>query len=1224
MDAKKNASKVFQIITTRPVAVLCVVAAFLVFGWVSFGKLKTTLMPDLEYPQLTVRTEYPAAAPEDVEDKVSKVIEERLGNVSGLVNRSSISRAETSDVVLEFAWGTDMVEATADVRDRIDRIGFGQDDVDRPQILRYDPSQDPTMRLMLYATDANVSLLELRSYAEDILKPELQKIDGVAAVQVSGGQERRVRVALSEYELNRHNLSAGDVQSRISAARIDTSAGIISLSGLDVILRVVSDWEALDVLKNLEIQNPGEGRVLLKEVATIDIEPDDRKTITRFASDDTEYVAREGVLLEVLKEGDANIVETAKSVWKALYGDEIWQQARNKRGEGIEVKRTKTAAPSSMGGGRRGRGRGGGGGGGSSLGAQPGLLSKLPTGMNMRVLSDQSFFIEDAVNDVSSSAVLGALLAVVVLFLFLRSVKSTVLIAASIPLSIITTFIPVQTVGVTLNLMSLGGLALGVGMLVDNSVVVIESIARCREEGDDPVQAAVRGISEVGGAILASTMTTVAVFAPIIFVEGIAGQVFRDLSLTVVFSLLASLIVAQFVVPALAGLSSGVHDGKPFPITRKFVGFMVPAKDQRKGLRLVGWVFSRLLQFPLWLVAMPFVALMDLFVWVGRGVWRVVSFVLGWVFKPVSWLFEIAWKAVDNTYPQILRVALAQPLLVLGVTVVAALASLFLARGLDTELLPRFTQEEFYADVNAPEGTPIETTDNEMALLARLLSEDPDFRDNVSHVSIETGGEDSGDARRRGPNRSRMVVTLNPDKRADEITGPVQTSVRSATDESTLFQQSLEFDEPSLVKIETGLRIEVRGDDNAMLSRVATRIENALRELKSDDGKPLLDDIQSSLGAGRPQVQLTFDREQLMRFGLTPQVVTNELKNKIGGAVSSTFYSGGKDLDVQLELALTDKNSLARVKEIDVAPGAALVRLREVLSNEGRDLSVIEGPREIRRVGNQRAVVITGVPQGAALSSAMEQVDAVIHGPDIDLESTDVRFAGQALDMEKSITSLMLALGLAVFLVYVVMAVQFESIIDPLIIMVAVPFAGIGVVAALIVTGRPVSIMVLLGAIVLAGVVVNNAIVLISYARILVDRGKSPKQAALEAGRVRLRPIAITTLTTVLGLVPLTGWLDPFLPLAHGVFQAIDQPLINAGVFGEVASTTPVIGGWNISLSNGLALLSGGGEGAEVRKPLAVTVIAGLVFSTFLTLVVIPTLWSWVHSRRKASPATDA
>jgi HAE1 family hydrophobic/amphiphilic exporter-1 len=1215
-------SRFFQIVTTRPVAVLCVVAAFIVFGFVSLSKLPTTLMPDLEYPQLTIRTGYPAAAPSEVEEKVSQRIEERLGNVPGLVDRSSISRAESSDVILKFGWGTDMLEATADVRDRLDRIGFDDDEVERPQILRYDPAQDPTMRLVLFATGKDVDLLDLRAFAEDILKPELSKIEGVAAVRVSGGEQRQIRISLIEAKLNQYGLTAEQVKNRISAARVDASAGVIELAGRDVILRVVSTYESLQVLRDLEVARGGDsGRVTLAEIASIEQVAKERETITRFAGPETGFEAREGVMLEVLKEGDANIVETAKRVWMRLYGEDKYKAVRDRRGEVTEEEAKGGQTSEKQGGGRGGFRRGGGGmggGGGGFTFGQKSLVDQLPEGFGIKVVSDQSYFIEDAVEDVTASAILGALLAVLVLFFFLRSVKATLLISAAIPLGIIVTFIPMQIMGVSLNLMSLGGIALGTGMLVDSSVVVIESISRCREEGDTPLQAAIRGVSEVGSAIFASTMTSVAVFFPIVFVEGVAGQIFRDLSLTVVFGQFASLIVAVFVVPALLGIGmSGAASLGAFKVSRAVVRYMAPPKNATK-FQKVGFWLNRALQFPVWFLVFDVVVIGDSLAWLIRWASRGVAFVFALLFKPFAWAFEVVWKGIENTYPLLLRGALAQPMVVVGIMLGSAVISIALAGSLETELLPSFQQDEIYADVAAPEGTQILDTDKQARAIVAEAFSDESFRADISRITYEVGGEEqAGDSRAVGAHRVHMVVTIKKSSETSEAIPAAQKVFRDVADDSTLFQGSTEFSAPSLVRIESGLEIEVRGDNYERLGRVAERLVAAMKRLTREDGEPLLRDVRSSLSAGRPQVQLNYDKQQLERFNLGAEQVTNEVRNKIGGTVSTQFSSGGEDLEVFVELMRADKSSLDKVRDIEIARG---VRLRDVLLAGGESLRVTEGPNEIRRVGNERAVLIIAEPNDVALSGARENVQEMLTSGSVDMEDAEVGFSGQVAEMEASILSLVLALSLAIFLVYVVMAVQFESLVDPLIIMISVPFALVGVILALWAFGLPISVMVLLGGIILAGIVVNNAIVLVDYANQLRSRGQSAKEAALNASRIRLRPIAITTLSSLLGLVPMTGWLDPVMPAAHAVASGIDSVLF-AVVDGMGRSLTapqswPMIGGWTLSFAQGVNFLVGGGEGAEVRKPLAITIIAGLLISTLLTLIVIPTIWAWISGLR--------
>jgi hydrophobic/amphiphilic exporter-1 (mainly G- bacteria), HAE1 family len=531
------------------------------------------------------------------------------------------------------------------------------------------------------------------------------------------------------------------------------------------------------------------------------------------------------------------------------------------------------------------------------------------------------------------------------------------------------------------------------------------------------------------------------------------------------------------------------------------------------------------------------------------------------------------------------------------------------------ELLPRFQQDEFYFDIAAPDGTQINDTDAGAALLASTAFSDEAFRDRVARLNIEVGGEEqAGDSRPVGSHRVRMVVTLKRDADVREALPQVQQQLRAAADDSTLFQSSSEFSAPALVKLDSGLQIEVRGSNYDRLALVAGNLVRALRAIEDDRGNPLLRDVRSSLQVGRPQVRLEYDRAQLQRYGLSAEGVTSEVRGKIGGTVSTQFSSGGEALDVFVELARADKQNLDMLRDLEVANG---IRLRTVLANDGADLRVVDGPNEIRRVGNQRAIVITAEPDGIALSRAAAIVSEMLDAGVVDLDGSLVGFTGQVEEMQDSILSLILALALAVFLVYVVMAVQFESRLDPLVIMFAVPFAAVGVILALATFGLPVSVMVMLGGIVLAGIVVNNAIVLVNYANQLRARGQSPKEAAINAARIRLRPIAITTLTTLLGLLPMTGWLDPFMPAALAVAKAVDG-VIYAGA--EVIGWTltapkewSLIGGWQFGFGRGLEMLIGGGEGAEVRKPLAITVIAGLATSAVLTLLVIPSLWAWVN-----------
>jgi len=485
----------FDVTVQRPVAILMVTVAAVVFGMFSYRLLSVELMPDISYPSLTVRTEYSGAAPEEVEENVVRPLEEALGVVGGLVRLSSVSRAGLGDVTLEFTWDTRMSQAWQEVTERLDGV-FLPNEADKPLILRYDPSLDPVIRLVLASSVQDqkgpAGLKRLRTFAEQELKRNLEQVEGVAAIRVLGGLEEQISVDLQEDALRRTGLSIQEVVRRLSAENVNLAGGDIREGDTRYLVRTVNEFRNLKEIEELVIARVQGRDVRLRDLGTVRSGWADRVVITRLHQ-------AESVELELQKEADSNIVSMAAAVKESVAG----------------------------------------------------LQNNLPEGWSLEVVSDRSTFIRASVDEVIQTAVLGGLLAILVLYLFLRDFRITAVISVAIPVSVAAVFAPMNLSGLTLNIMSLGGLALGIGMLVDSGIVVVESISRCREEGDSNERAVARGTSEVGTAVIASTLTTVAVFFPMVFVEGVAGQVFSDLALTVVFALLASLLVSIFLVPAL-------------------------------------------------------------------------------------------------------------------------------------------------------------------------------------------------------------------------------------------------------------------------------------------------------------------------------------------------------------------------------------------------------------------------------------------------------------------------------------------------------------------------------------------------------------------------------------------------------------------------------------------------------------------------------------------------
>lgn len=1124
--------RLYALAVDRPVATTMIVVAICVFGALSYGRLRVALMPELTYPTMTVRTNYAGAAPEEVEREVARPIEEALRTVEDLAGISSVSRAGTTDVVLEFHWGTDMDYATQKVRERIDMLDLPEG-VERPQVLRYDPELDPILRLGL--TAAGEDLAAVRRYAEEEVKRVLEKIPGVAIVRVSGGQEPIVRIELDEGALSQRGLDAARVIERLRAENVNLAGGRLDDGSIEYLVRTLAEFESLSELEALIVGWQGQVAVRLGQVARVEQALRDREVITRIGE-------RESVEIEIFKEADANIVEVAERVHLATFGDPSLSEKETER--------------------------------------VTWLTRDMPEGMRIEVLSDRSVFIRAAISEVVDTAVLGGVLAIVVLFLFLRSFYATTTLGLAIPLSLVVTFAALYLGDVTLNIMSLGGLALGIGMLVDNAVVVLESIYRCREEGDEPREAAIRGAYEVGGAVVASTLTTIAVFFPIVFVEGVAGQIFGDLALAVVFSLLASLLVALFFVPTLAARSPsamlarfaarGEAQGAERPRGWRRLAALRSAEVELQGVR-ERWRRSGLLARILWrgpveVVLAPYrlvrtaVTLVlevagRLFGAVTLGVLWAVTRLVRWVSRglglllwPLLWVFERGFELFRRSYEWVLDGALRNRLAVLGIAAGLSWGAVTLYGELGLELIPTVHQGELRVDIALPVESSLDETALRAAGIERALSALEVVASTSSVIGVR---EDASADSDEGANTARITVLLAPSSDLAQQEARALAAMR----EVLAGQPGVEYEieRPSLFSLKTPVAVEIRGEELSSLREASRSVVAALAE------RPGLTEVRSSLSRGYPEIHVRLDRDAIAARGLSARQVADAVRQTVQGVSPTVFRTGERRLDI-----------LVRLDRRDIADRAAL----EALVIKPRDTSgppvalasvaqispPTEGPSEIRRVEGQRVVLIEAVPQGLDLAAALAQVESALRATRLPRD-VEARVAGQSAELDTALSSLLLALGLAVFLVYVVMASQFESLSSPLVILLTIPLGGIGVVGALWLTSTPVSVVVFIGVIMLAGIVVNNAIVLVDYIIQLRGRGLSRGEAIRTACSVRLRPVLITTLTTVFGLMP----------LALGL-----------------------------------------GEGAEMRAPMAITVMAGLASSTVLTLVVVPVVYDLI------------
>ncbi|MDZ7791261.1 MAG: efflux RND transporter permease subunit [Xanthomonadales bacterium] len=1080
-----------RLATRRRVTIAMFTLAVLLFGLVSLSRLDISLLPDLAYPTLTIRTEFAGAAPGEIENLVTRPIEEVVGVVGGVRRVRSISRTGQSDVTLEFAWGSNMDRAAIDVRERIERLTLPLQ-AERPLLLRFDPSTEPVMRFALSrdtseaareadaasrilpsdAGDEFATLRILRRHAEERLKKDMESIEGVAAITVSGGLEDEIQVLLDQYRLAQLDLGPAEVAQRLRAENVNLSGGRLEEGTRQFLVRTINEFESVGEIAGLIVATRDGEPIYLRDIAEVREGWRERDAITRVDG-------QEMVELALYREGDANVVSVARSVERRM-------------------------------------------------GA---IRAELPADLALTRVYDQSVFIRNAINEVVQAALFGGLLAIGVLYLFLKSARATVVVGLAIPVSVVATFAAMYGSGLTLNIMSLGGIALAIGLLVDNAIVVLENIAAKREQGMALIAAAREGAGEVSGAVVAATLTTIAVFLPLAFVDGIAGQLFRDQALTVTFALLVSLAVALTLIPMLASLGE-----KP----RNRVGGDLPLEasgEERPGGRVAR---AR---------ARGQAVLTGMAVWLTRmvgGLVRGIGRLAGLALRPFVALFNAGYDRLSGWYPGVLEASLNRRARTLLVALALFALALALLPRLGMELVPALDQGEFRVEIALSPGTPLERTGEMVAGLAEVARQWPQVE--RTDALVGTGDRMDANPEEAGEHRATLNVVLAPGADGD----PVQAALRAYLEDRPGVDYTI--GQPELFTLATPLEIEIAGYELEELRAVATRIAAGMRE------SPRFADVRSSAELGYPEIRIRFDHERAARLGLRADQIADTVVRQVRGDVATRYSWREREIDVRVRVLDEQRASPERIGQLIVNPDAE----RPVTLDAVADIHIAVGPGEIRRVGQQRVAVVSASTRVGDLGAAAQEARAIIAGVPMP-RGVSARVAGQSDEMQRAFRSLVLALALAVFLVYLVMASQFESLLHPFVILLSIPLALTGAVFALWLTGTTLSVVVFIGVIMLAGIVVNNAIVLVTRINQLRDQGMVREVAIVEAGRARLRPIVMTTLTTALGL----------LPLALGL-----------------------------------------GEGAEMRAPMAIAVIGGLLLSAALTLVVIPVVYSLLDRRR--------
>ncbi|KHE92831.1 MAG: acriflavin resistance protein [Candidatus Scalindua brodae] len=837
---------------------------------------------------------------------------------------------------------------------------------------------------------------------------------------------------------------------RLNEENINLTAGNIKEGEVEYIVRTFNEFRHVEEINDIVIDFKNKVAIKVKDIGRVSKSHKERDVITRVNG-------KESVEVAIFKEADANTVTVARLVKERLGG--------------IEEK-----------------------------------LRKFSGSIRLGITFDQSRFIESSIKEVISTALWGGILAVIVLFLFLRSIKSTLIIGLAIPISIISTFFFMYISGVSLNIMSLGGLALGIGMLVDNAIVVLESIDRYHKSGHSAIDSAIKGASEVGGAVIASTLTTICVFIPIIFVKGIAGQLFNDQALTVTFSLLISLLVAITLIPMLSSVS----------IRQRIT--MDVKKEEQNAAASDEPLPSRILYILLY---------------------------------PLFFVFNAVFSTITKAYPAVLGIALSNKLLVFITAFSILGGSWCLFIGLGKELIPELSQGEFSINVRKPTGTPLSGTLETVKQIENIISNNPEI-ETIYTIAGSTS-QAGGTIAEERENIGEINVSLR-EKSNRRLEEAVMADLRERF--KPLPAVECKFSRPAYFSYATPVEVEIKGYNLNVIERLSEVVVAKMEEVEG------LTDIKSTVEEGIPEVQIVFDRQKMSQLGLDLNTIANNVRDNVLGNVSTEFSKRDRKVDIRVRARKKDIGSVKDLGNFAVNPdGKRPIPLAAVAK-----INIKESPGEIRRLNQERVAVVSANLVGRDLRSVVMNIEEEISNirmPD----GYEVSVSGQSREMLVAFSSMSFAILLAVFLVYIVMASQFESLIHPFVIMFTIPFALVGVAVALFITSKPVSVIVLIGVVMLAGIVVNNAIILVDCINSRIKEGMSRREAIIEGGKIRLRPIMMTTTTTILGL----------LPLALGF-----------------------------------------GEGAELRMPMGITVIGGLLFSTLLTLILVPIVYDVVEKIKES------
>jgi len=993
------------------------------FGLFGLSRLKIDLYPDVTFPVIAVITTYTGVAPADMETLVTKPIEEVVASVENIKHIRSLSKLGASLVLAEFDWGLDLDKSEKDIRNNIDYVReFLPDEADEPLIFQFDPQKMP---ILFMSVSGPMGPAELRELSRRRIKPALERIVDVASVETAGGLKRQIQVQIDPAELHAQGLSGDAVISALRRENLQVPAGKLDEGETEFSVRTLSEYTSVEQIANTVIGYRNDTPIYVKNVAQV---RDTYEEITRVVRNNR----KPGILLIVSKNSKANTVQVANRVIEAL----------------------------------------------------PGILRRLPEGVKAGVIFNQAGFIKRSISNLSSTAVQAFLLAAFVLLFFLHNIRASIIVALSIPISIVVTFTVLDLSDITLNMMSMAGLALAVGMLVDNSIVVLENIFRHRSEGGTPFGSADRGTSQVATAIIASTLTTISVFFPVLFVPGIAGVMFNDMALTICFSLFCALLVSLTLIPLLSSR------------------FLKTNNQARHSLST---------------------GISD---WIDSGLEKLIS-----------------------RYSRTLNWCLNHRKTTLTIALILFVCSLALIPKLGFDFFPKMDEGQFQIQAERAPGTSLKSTEMTFRQIEDIIHDTiPELKNQNTDIGV---GETFG-AFAKGSYAGEIRVNLIEKEKRKRKQMEIESALRKKLEQIPGITFSIS--QGHFLGEEGDLIIYLYGEDIDAAWVLSEKIKNAIKNI------PGAVDVNTSLEAGRPELQIVLDRDRISALGLSTSQVTNAVSTYIKGTRASLFRDRGEEYEILVRLDPRYRENIQILKDLfitnprgDQIPLSSIARIQRSLS-----------PTSILRRDQQRVVNISVSVQGRSLGEVTREVEARLEKMEIPSDF-GYEIGGSAQDMKTSFKWLGVAFCGAAFIVYMVMASLYESFMAPFIIFLTIPLAVVGVIGMLFLTGTPLSVVAFIGVIMLAGIVVNNSIVLVDYVNQLRAKDYAVREAVLEGGRTRLRPILMTALTTILALTPLAlGW----------------------------------------------------GSGGEAWSPMARSVIGGLMASTLLTLLVIPVIYTYFAPKR--------